>query len=405
MSIKVELGFVAEGSSAPFFIIDDPVKGLLDSTEYLIGGGEVLVDVTQNVRRLSINRGRSRQLDKFQAGSASVEFNNDQRLFDPTYTSGAYFGQIAPRRQLRITLDGNVAYSGIVDDWNFGYDPGGFSVASCNAFDAFSLLANLVILEPDGPYDDFPEERVGERIQRVLDFIGWGLPTDIDTGRALVAESLVPIGTNVLAYLQQLADTEPGDLFINKNGEIGFRQRNTIGATPTEVADDSSGIAFNGVDIVFGSEQLYNVVTASNELETFTAQNAESIAQYGQRDLQVTTLLANDSDLVNYATGLLAQYKEPEYRFETVTFNLLDLDPADKAALLSLEIGDLVTMKFTPSGIGNQIFRLSKCIGLGHQRNPGAETYMLKLQTYATTPWILSDALFGRLSAGNSLSY
>ena len=43
MTIKVELGFTEAGASAPFFTLDDPVLGVLDSPLGVLGGGEVLV--------------------------------------------------------------------------------------------------------------------------------------------------------------------------------------------------------------------------------------------------------------------------------------------------------------------------------------------------------------------------
>ncbi len=34
----VEIGFDVSGLGGPFFLLDDPVAGVLDNTEYLLGG-------------------------------------------------------------------------------------------------------------------------------------------------------------------------------------------------------------------------------------------------------------------------------------------------------------------------------------------------------------------------------
>ena len=397
MSVKVELGFTASGAGGPFFFLDDSVRGVLDNTNFLLAGGEALVDVTRFARRISIDRGKSRELDRYQAGRASVEFNNNGREFDPTYTDSPFFGQIVPRRTLRITLDGQIAYEGIVDDWNLNFDASGVSVAACNAFDTFSALAGIVITEPDGIYDDFPEQTTGERIADVLEFISWNQPTNIDTGSSVLYDALVPFNTNALAYLQLVADSEPGELFVGKTGEVTFKERNNLGGVELTLADDGSGISFAGVQVVFGSEQLYNQIQASNEDDTITVEDHASIDAFGERDLQITSLIADLDELRNYADYLLLQYKNPEFRFESMTVNLLSKTPEERAALSALEIGDPVTVRFTPSSIGDPIVRLSKCIGIGHQRVPGNEVMTIKLQTYAFAPLLLDDALFGRL--------
>ena len=47
-------------------------------------GASGYVDVTEYVQTVSINRGISRVLDDFSAGSCSVTFVNNNRIFDPT---------------------------------------------------------------------------------------------------------------------------------------------------------------------------------------------------------------------------------------------------------------------------------------------------------------------------------
>ena len=50
-------------------------------------GSSGYVDVTEYVQNVSIGRGIDRNLDDFSAGSVSVTFVNNARVFDPLNTS------------------------------------------------------------------------------------------------------------------------------------------------------------------------------------------------------------------------------------------------------------------------------------------------------------------------------
>jgi hypothetical protein len=107
-------------------------------------------NVTSWVREFSVNRGRSDDWGDFD-GSATVVLNNRTRLFDPYYTSGAYYGKLLPRKQIRIraqTNDGGVAvthdvFRGFISGWNPQWtDAGTDSTVTLSCFDALQLLGS-----------------------------------------------------------------------------------------------------------------------------------------------------------------------------------------------------------------------------------------------------------------------
>ena len=84
MATRVQIAFdLSANGVGSYFTLDDPTKGVLDNATYTLAG-DVLVDVTSSVRALSIKRGRSRQLDRFVAGSSNLVIDNRNRYFDPT---------------------------------------------------------------------------------------------------------------------------------------------------------------------------------------------------------------------------------------------------------------------------------------------------------------------------------
>lgn len=395
MTVKVELGFTADGASAPFLILDDPVQGVLDDIRWVLGGGEGLVDVTAHVRNFNISRGKSRELDRFQTGSASVQFNNENRYFDPTYEESPFYGQLVPYRAIRISVDDVVQFTGIVDDYNIEYDISGMSVVTCNAVDIFAQLASLELTDyvPD-------EELSGVRINNALTNAGWSIDArNVDTGSAVIASQVVDDGTSLLNYIQAVAASEPGDLFADKDGKVRFIARDGISGSGGVVLGED-GIKVNAIEATYGSELLYNFLTVSNGVASYQVTDADSIAAYGQRDLTVETYLANDADLEPMANFLLSQYANPEYRFESVVINLDKLDEVDRASLLNLELGEYLVVKFTPSNIPPQIVKAGKVIRIEQSHNPNTSVIQFGLQTYNSPLFILDDPYFGRLDTG-----
>lgn len=103
-------------------------------------------DVTSYVREISVNRGRTDELQNFDAGTASVTLDNRDRRFDPFHTTGPYYGKLLPRRQIRITgtVSGTTypVYRGFIDSWpvtitDAGYD----STVALECFDIMGLIA------------------------------------------------------------------------------------------------------------------------------------------------------------------------------------------------------------------------------------------------------------------------
>lgn len=108
-------------------------------------------EITSYWRDLSVSRGRSSELDDFQAGSLTVTLDNRDRRFDPTYSSGPYFSNLLPRRQIKVeaVIGGTTraVFRGHVASWRqaWSFDDGQQCVVT--ASDAFALLAARTVPE------------------------------------------------------------------------------------------------------------------------------------------------------------------------------------------------------------------------------------------------------------------
>lgn len=402
MTVKIELGFTADGQGGPFFTLDDPVLGRLDDPNVFLGGGEVFVDVSELFMSYSLTRGKSRELDKFEAGQVSVAFENDKRVFDPTFTDSPFFGQIVPKRNLRVTAGTAVQFLGVVEDWNIDYDPGGQSIATCQAFDSFSFLNNVQLADVS-----FAQERTVTRINNVLNQIGWSATARqiAQCGGTLSAQSITD-AVAVLPYLQTAANSDPGDLFIAKNGDVKFAGRNaTFTSDGLVFSDTGADLPFKTIQAIFGSELLYNSAIVTSAAGTATATNTSSISAFGQRDLTRETFLSDTGQLEELASYLVTRYANPEYRFEGITVDLRAVSPDQKQDILDLELSDVVKVQFTPNKIGSAIVRYGKIIGISQAITPSSEELILKLETTEGSLFVLDDPVFGRLDEGNLLGW
>lgn len=402
MTTKVEIGFTASGASAPFFTLGDDTLGILGGTEGLLGGGEILVDVTEYLISFSINRGKSRELDRYQSGQATVNFQNDQRVFDPTFEDSPFFGQIEPRRQIRITVDDVVQYEGTIDDWNISYERGGNSVSTAQCFDGFANLANIT-LESFSP----TQELSGPRVESALNNISWPEEKrDIDTGNATLEAQTVADGTGILEYLQTVANSEPGEIFIDKNGNVKFVQRNAgFSADRPLLSDAGDGIGYKTIAAQFGVELLFNRVTTTNSTLSATAINQTSINLYGERDLQRETFLSDQTQLDALADFLTGRFADPEFRFEQLEIDLRTLSAENRTTLLALELGDVIEVKFTPNNIPPAIERFGRVINIQQRFDPFTEILTLGLQSTQGALLVLGDPEFGKIGTDNVLGF
>lgn len=401
---KIEIGFDLTGNNVgPYFRLDDPIAGVLDNTSYLLGG-TIFFDVSDRVKSFSISRGKSRQLDRYQAGQASIVLDNNDRTFDPTYAASPYYGQIIPRREIRITSGTAIQYFGSVDDWNLDYEPNGDNLANAICSDGFRVLANQTLHAYTNDV-----ELSGSRIAAVLDRseINWS-PTQraLDPGKQTLGADTVAANTNALTYLQTVEASEPGSLFIGKNGYLTFKDRSVAPTSDGLVlADDGSGIPYQGMKVVYGSELLYNDIEITTVITDNTAIAGDSLSQgiYGILTLSQTGLLMEtDQDAQELADWYARLYSSPEFRFESVELILNELTTDQQNDILDLELGSVIKIVFTPGNPEQApaIEKYAEIIRLDHNVDAIFHKVSVGFATLDSAFFVLDDATFGRIGTG-----
>jgi hypothetical protein len=397
----VEVGFdlLASGNLTDAFILDDTVQGVLDNTTYTLAG-ETWTDVTSYVRLVNIRRGRSTELDRYNAGQVSVTFDNRARDFDPTNTGGAFYPNVKPRKPLRVTLGGNLGFFGQVEDWGFDFTVGGDATATVSGSDGFALLAGQEIVS-HAATSQAPGTRIGAILDRAE--IDWpNALRDIDTGSETLQADTVAVGSNALQYLQNVEATEPGAMFVSRSGMFTFRGRNTSPETFSDVAftDAGGGIPFTEISVGYGSELIYNVVTVTRAGGTAQRVDNSAGTGYAISALSRDGLLHNtDAAALDLAQWWAQSYSEPLVRIRSVTTELTALDATQQGDLLALDLADVISITF------NGVQSWSKIESIEHQITAASHQLTFGLASATTVgAFVLDSDLYGVLDS-NRLAF
>jgi hypothetical protein len=373
VQIAFDLSLAGGGN---FFTLDDPVKGQLDSSPF--GLAEEISDVTNDVRSVSFRRGRSSEASDIDAGNANIVLDNRDRLYDPLVSASIspYAPSIIPRKALYVELLGQRVFSGQIEDWDLLYDTGGDSVSVAKTSDPFTLLTQQVFASGPGA-----SGLTGAVLAEAASVAGWPSGRlDLDVGTAVIGPHDIAEDTNVLSYLQDVAGSESGLLFIGKQGALTFRDRtSSLLRTSTLFTDDGTGIPFSGIEIEYGTEFLYTRIEVEYPGGLVTAEDVPASEVYGVSTLRVRTLLGTQQDAEDFAVFLVERYRNPTVRIRGLQVQMNSLTPAQQKAIIDLDLGSIVFVRFTPNGIGEPIFREVAVDGIEHVISPGDHVVRLNL--------------------------
>jgi hypothetical protein len=404
LSYTVEIAFPSSASFGTDFLLNDPVRGVLDNTTYKLGA-PIWADVTADVTSVSTNRGRNRELDNFNAGTATVELRNNERQYDVTNTAGVYYGGILPRLPIRVAVENVLIFNGYVEDFDYGYDNPSenldFSTISIKAVDGFSILASTYL----AAYTNTAQGS-GARVSAVLNRpeVNFPFTRSIAAGSSTLGTDAVTEGTVALDYLNQVATAEQGYLFCAGDGTLTFKGRNDTVSIASKLSFSDTGtgtpIPFSGFEVQYGTELLYNrVVTSRVGGSTFTINSLASQAQYLTIGLIYDNLLVEtDAQAQNIGTYLLGKYAEPEFRFASLDFTIAETNQ-DTTQPLSLEIADTITItKKWRTGSPATVTKVCAVEGIEHRIDLSGHKMKIKLGGVDNRAFLRLDNLqFGQL--------
>jgi hypothetical protein len=407
-TMQVLVGFQSTTGFGTPFMLDDAFYGVLDTAGRGTLGGVTFVDLTSLVQSVNINRGRSRQLDQFNAGTASIAFYNESQILNPSNTSSPYYPFVLPRCPVQILANGIPIYTGLITDWNLDYDLANQDMMYASCSDQFTVLANQQLNAVATTV-----QATGARINTVLDLpeINYQGARAIDTGSSTLGAFNIAQDENCLNYLQLINTSEQGYLFMSAAGTLTFKGRSSVlnpvaGAT---FNTDGTGIRYQSLVNQFGDELLYNFITTKSDAGPLqTTSDANSIALYQAQQYSLTNLLnSNVAEVAGLGNYLLGKYKNPVLRFTGLSTEMSALSATDQNIIFGLDMTSIcsVVKNFvvgTPS-TETQTLIVS---GISHNITPGSHIVSFVYEsTDANQYFTLGDDIFGTLSTTNLLSF
>lgn len=383
------------------------------------------INVSHRVRSLSIRRGRSSEFDTFSAGTSSLVLDNRDRYLDPVYEDGPYYPDVKPMRPFRVRAHhGYVLYpmfQGFTDGFPQEYRNPSDGLVQLTATDAFKVFAKAENPHPILQLDDdevgfldkailgeLEDELTGTRIATTLANIGW-TSVSLDAGRTTLPAGQAKGPT--LAHLQAVASTEDGRLFVGADGTVRFLDRhapfleersNTSQAT---FGDGPGELRYSDITFDFSDDQIRNDASirmpdpAGERNAEISYEDADSIEEYLRQSYSKDVLYTDPRVAQNNAEYIVSRYKDPALRVETITLKP-ERDPANlMPQVLGREIGDRITVKRRPQGVGDPIVTETLIEAITHALTPaGAWTVTWSLSPVDTRNYlILDDAAFGIL--------
>jgi hypothetical protein len=399
--MQVLVGFQSTTGFGTPFMLNDSFYGVLDTAGRGTLGGLTFVDLTSLVESVNITRGRSRQLDQFNAGTATIAFNNVSQVLNPSNTASPYYPFVLPRCPVQILANGVPIYTGLITDWNLDYDISNEDMMYASCADNFTVLANQALnaVTPS-------VEASGTRVNTVLDLaeINYQGARSIDTGSSTLGAFAISQDTNCLNYLQLVNTSEQGYLFMSASGTLTFKGRSSVlnPAAGATFNTDGTGLLYQTLVNQYGDELLYNyIVTQSPAGAAQTTSNAASISLYQAQQYALTDLLNNSTtEVAALGNYLLGKYQNPVLRFTGLSTQMAALSTANQNIVLSLDLTSICTVvkNFV---VGTPATETQTLIvsGVSHSITPGSHIISFTFESTDGNQYLtLNDTIFGTLN-------
>jgi len=334
--------------------------------------GSTKTDITADVLRLTISRGRARERETMAPGRCSIELWNRSGKYDPDNVSSPLFPNIRPNKLIEVfAAVGTVGTPFTIGSSGMG---GGdaFGGGSARELALFTgrLEGGPLTFEESGlqPKVTWNAIDASKRLNRDRSLTGYGTAGELTGARvAAVLDGATPpwpsterdlaAGTRTVQaetgtlgrydYMVTVAASEFGAFFISKEGWAVFRDSTYDPAPATPVLGYAGGeYPYSRITIVDDEAEIFNAVTVTAPgLADQFAGDTSSQVEFGRSDLSIPTVLNSTTDMGDIALSFLNAYAQPRRRIAQLR---VDRVAADWNFFLSKELQDRVTVRHRP---------------------------------------------------------
>jgi len=376
-TVQAFINFSTGPAFAQAMILDSGILG----TNVLADAASVIVDVSNQINSISIQRGRNAQADQFQAGTLSLRIIDQNGDFNPQNVSGPYYNLLTPMRKVSITATSlGVVYplfSGFITNYlttqpNNSTDT--LNYTTIQATDAMRLVQMAQITTVAGSTSG---DLTGTRVNLILDEIAWPASMrDVDAGLTTV-QANPNTATTALIACQKMELAEFGAFYVDASGSFVFQDRNltasSIDATPRVFNDNGTNLHYFNADWILNDVLVYNQASITRIGGTAqTAENAASVEKYFSHSYnQTQQMFLTDAQALDYAKTYIASRAETSIRCDALILDLYYPDEPMVLAALELDFFDPITVSTTQPG-GSVLTKTLQIFGVSYSITPNS---------------------------------
>ena len=285
-------------------------------------------DVSSDLISFSPKRGRQHQLDRFEAGVATILLDNEAGNYWPKKTDGEHYPFVKLRRRVNIRSIYNGTlydlYTGFVTRWKPGWlvpEAQLHPVMTLSCADAQRLIARKKLNDAAG----YAEEASGTRVGNVLDDVGFpSADRSIDAGKENVQATGPLSDVNAMEHLFKAQESELSAFFLRGDGHTIYQERGARNVSPYDTSQATfgdGGLPIHAIEFSLDDDLLYNEIrltrTGGSE-QTYS--DSESQDDYGISTLNKSgLLLTSDSIVYLYCLYYLARHHDVKLRIKSIT--------------------------------------------------------------------------------------
>jgi hypothetical protein len=365
------------------------------------------VDISSQVLQISTRRGRDRIFEEYNAGTATVRFQDFTGDWNPENVTGPYYGQILPMRQIIITADyegvGYPIFAGYITNWSWEWADAAadYAIVTVQCVDAMRLLQLAeVTTVPLSAAGDLP----GTRILLILSAINWPVLTmAVATPGDTTLQADPGTSRTALEAIQTVEDSDLGWFFIDRSGVAVYLSRNNLSLRATllpvlfEDVPSFLRTRYQNVSVGLDDTELANSVTFTRVGGTAqTATDGTAVATYFRRSFERSGLMMEtDTVALNRATAVLNYRKDPKLRIGTLVLDLSS--PSNRISNgLFLDYGYPINLT-KQFGNGTDFDFEVIVTGMAHDITPDRWTMRITTAEPLSVGFVLGSARFGIL--------
>ena len=372
-------------------------------------------DLDADFLDFTMKKGRQHQLDRMEAGTATIILNNSSGNYWPDNSGGSYYPNVLPGKRINVRVSYSLityeVFTGFIESWKPSWRTGiGSTGAPIMTLTCAGVTKNLSRLWLNNAGEI--EELSGARVGNVLDELNWPAgDRDIDAGQSLLRATGSQENVNSLAHLHEVQRSELGIIFQAGDGDIQFQDRHARLKEPfltsqATFGDDGGEHKYSTIDLSLDDQFIFNDVrlqrTGGSEQ---VADDASSQADFAKRSLvRQGLLLTSDSEVSDQAEFLLSQFKSPALRSKFIELKPRR-DPDNLFPFcLDFDISTRITVRLNQSSVDKD-YHIE---GITHSYNGQVRDWTTKWQlsdASKTDYWILGTAGYSEIGETTTLAF